>query len=557
MVVTNKGPSPATGVVATIPVPAGVQFVSASSTQGDPPTGQAGALTANLGTIASGGSASVTVVIDPTASVPGGTISLAGAVAGDEYDPNPANNQASLNLAVTPSVSLSMALTSTPQVIPSGQVVTFTASVTNQGPTPATGVTVTLPSVNGLAYLSATPSQETPAVVSGQFVARLGDLPAGATATVSVEELAIAAGDYTLTGTVTETEYNLDLPAASASASADVVESPGMIQFESTDAQVTDQAGVAVIPVVRTFGASGTITVHYQTVAVNATPGMDYTPISGTLTLGPGQWAGSIQVPVLDDPYKKQEQFVDVTLSDPAGGAVLGPTTTTLLGIQDIDPDLTPPSVSGLTWSGSSRAITSLTLTFSAPLDPSYATDAADYRLVKSIGGQSVPIASISYDPTRFAVTIVPQAPIPSRQYTQIQVIGSGASAIRDLADNLLDGVGNGVAGSNYLATFAQGTHLTYVDGSRNKVTFDVGGPGYIEELLDPNGNCTQLNLVGMVPHRTTLKGRIKPLKGGSGQTQIGTITGLGQFGDVKVLLKTPPFRVTQLPFQRRGRYVL
>ena len=60
-----------------------------------------------------------------------------------------------------------------------------------------------------------------------------------------------------------------------------------------------------------------------------------------------------------------------------------------------------------------------------------------------------------------------------------------------------------------------------------------------------------------MVPHRTTLKGHIKARRGGSGQTQIGPITGLGQFGDVKVLMKTPPFRVTQLPFQRRGKYVL
>jgi hypothetical protein len=60
-----------------------------------------------------------------------------------------------------------------------------------------------------------------------------------------------------------------------------------------------------------------------------------------------------------------------------------------------------------------------------------------------------------------------------------------------------------------------------------------------------------------MVPHRTTLTGRIKALKGGSGQTAIGMIAGLGQFGDVKVQLKMPPFRVAQLPFQRRGRYVL
>ena len=34
-----------------------------------------------------------------------------------------------------------------------------------------------------------------------------------------------------MTASVSEAEYNLDLPAASATASAQVVESPGMIQF--------------------------------------------------------------------------------------------------------------------------------------------------------------------------------------------------------------------------------------------------------------------------------------------------------------------------------------
>jgi uncharacterized repeat protein (TIGR01451 family) len=556
-VVTNKGPSPATGVVAMIPLPAGVQFVSASSSEGDAPTEQAGALTADLGGIAPGGSASVTVVIAPTPSVSGGTVSLTASVAGDEYDSDPANNLASLSLTVAPSVDVALAMTSTPQVLPSGQVVTFTTSVANRGSTPATGVIVAVPPVNGLTFLTATPTQGTPALVSGQFFARLGNLAAGATATVTVEELAMAAGNYTLTATVSEDQYNLDQPAASASAFAEVVESPGTVKFGSGNYEVTDQSGMAVIPVVRMFGASGTITVQYQTVAVNATPGLDFIPVSGTLTLGPGQWSGSIQVPVLDDPYKAQDQFVDVTLSNPTGGALVGPPSTTLLRIHDVDPDLTPPSVSGLAWSGSSRDITSLTLTFTAPLDPAYATDDADYHLVTLAGGQQIPIASISYDPTRFAVTIVPQAAIPSGQYSQIQVVGVGPSAIRDLAGNLLDGVDNGVAGSDYTATFAQGTRLKYQDGSRNIVTINVRGAGYLEQVLDCNGNCEVLSLMGMVPHRTTIKGRIKRLKGGSGQTLIGRITGLGQFGDVKILLKTPPFRVAQLPFQRRGHYVL
>ena len=85
--VTNNGPSAATGVVATIPLPAGVQFASASSGQGSTPTQQGGVLTADLGDIASGGSATITIVIDPTPASSGTSISLSAEVAGQPVRP--------------------------------------------------------------------------------------------------------------------------------------------------------------------------------------------------------------------------------------------------------------------------------------------------------------------------------------------------------------------------------------------------------------------------------------------------------------------------------------
>ena len=82
-------------------------------------------------------------------------------------------------------------------------------------------------------------------------------------------------------------------------------------------------------------------------------------------------------------------------------------------------------------------------------------------------------------------------------------------------------------------------------------------GPGYLQQVRRSQGEGVSLDMVGMVPHRTTLSGTVKARKHGSGQTELGTITGLGQFGDVNVLMKSPPFHVTQMPFQRHGRFVL
>ena len=221
-------------------------------------------------------------------------------------------------------------------------------------------------------------------------------------------------------------EYNLDAASASATASALVVESPGMVQLGSGVVTVTDQSGVATIPVVRLYGANGTVTVHYQTSPINATPGTDFTPVSGTLTLGPGQWTGSIQVPVLDNPHLNHDTSLTLTIDSPTGGATLGATTIAMVHIQDVNPDNTPPQVAGLTWTGNRRLITSVILQFSEPLDPAHATDPADYHLVLQAGGQAIPISAISYDPSSFTVTLIPQSPIHSGQYVRVEVAGAG-----------------------------------------------------------------------------------------------------------------------------------
>ena len=219
MKVTNAGPSAATGVVATIPLPAGVQFVSASASQGVAPAPQGGVLTADVGNIASGGSATITIVIDPTPADSGGSIPLAAQVAGQQFDPDASNNQASLNLSIAPSVNVTLNLASTPQVVMSGQMVTFTATVANLGASTATDVVVSFPTASGLASLSSTPSQGAMAEVSGQLFAHLGDLAPGATATVTMQTMAISPGTLTETASVSQDQYNLDQWAASASTS--------------------------------------------------------------------------------------------------------------------------------------------------------------------------------------------------------------------------------------------------------------------------------------------------------------------------------------------------
>ena len=96
-----------------------------------------------------------------------------------------------------------------------------------------------------------------------------------------------------------------------------------------------------------------------------------------------------------------------------------------------------------------------------------------------------------------------------------------------------------------------------------NKVSLKLAGRATWNRSATPRRRRCSWISSAIVPHHTTLSGTVKT--GGAAcarpaeqrHDQSGHDRGLGNFGDVKVLLTSPPFLVTQYPFQRRGRGVL
>ena len=95
--VFNNSPNAATGVVVTDTLPAGVTFVSATPGQGS--CSGTSTVTCALGTVASGASVAVTILVTPTEV---GTLNNAASVTGNETDPETSSNSVSQSTAVNP-----------------------------------------------------------------------------------------------------------------------------------------------------------------------------------------------------------------------------------------------------------------------------------------------------------------------------------------------------------------------------------------------------------------------------------------------------------------------
>ncbi|MEU9606419.1 hypothetical protein [Streptomyces sp. NPDC048057] len=174
--VTNNGPSDSTGWGLNDPIPAGLEN-AATTTPGCSIGGEG--LTCIGGPLAVGDSVEITLT---GTAAPGATsIVNTAVVEGNDPDPVPDNNEDTTTTTVTASVDLALTKTG-PATVTAGGDVSYTITVTNNGPSNATGWTVTDAIPAGLA--DAATSTAGCAIAGGTLTCEGGALAVGDSASI-------------------------------------------------------------------------------------------------------------------------------------------------------------------------------------------------------------------------------------------------------------------------------------------------------------------------------------------------------------------------------------
>ena len=174
--VTNAGPDTASNVALTIPLASGLLFQSISGPAGfscaAPAVGANGTITCTIASLANGANLPFTLIaqVDPALNNgPDGIIEQGFIIGSSTNDPTPANNSIDVFTAyTTPDANLVVTNSDTPDPVLPGGTITYTQTITNNGPDNAVNATFTQVTPAGTTFQSFTPlpgwSCTTPAV---------------------------------------------------------------------------------------------------------------------------------------------------------------------------------------------------------------------------------------------------------------------------------------------------------------------------------------------------------------------------------------------------------
>ncbi|MBI4318601.1 MAG: DUF11 domain-containing protein, partial [Chloroflexi bacterium] len=208
LTVSNLGPEPATGVILTDTLPAGIPFAVSMPSSPNCDLSASPTVSCNLGSIAVNGSASASIVVTPTTQ---GTIVSTAGVRANQPDPNLSNNTASVSTTVIGATSTT--LSASPAIGTYGSTTALSAALTAGG-SPVSGRLISF-ALGGATVGSATTDGNGIATLNGTSLSGLnaGSYP-GAVSASFAGDVTYAASSATAALTVTRAPLTGSITAA-------------------------------------------------------------------------------------------------------------------------------------------------------------------------------------------------------------------------------------------------------------------------------------------------------------------------------------------------------
>lgn len=485
--VTNNGPSMASAIEVAVTLPPEVTFSSTSGCTEDP----TGVPTCSLGDLAPSATASFTITVDVQDDVTG-TITASATVSSSTTDSNGANDSASEDTEVIATSDLAITKTDSADPVVAGTNLTYTIEVTNNGPSVATGVTVTDTLDAGTFLVSTTGCSEDP---NGVPTCTLGTLAVGNSASFTVEVTVLDAVLGTITNTATVAADGTDPNPADNTATEDTevtAESDLSITI-SDDPDPVAAGGTLTYDVV--VSGSGPSQVSGVEVTVTLAPELTLVSTTGCDNDPNGVPTCMLPDVASDAPVGFQiETQVDaaasagtITTSVEVTTAANDPNAANNTASEDTLVDDMPPTVTNLdsqadTGDGMIEeceevrvGVNQLLLTFSEPLfdpegdtDPDDVTNPANYLLVAAgpdrdlstevCGAPQGDDVAITIDSVTFDEgTLTAALSLPGIQTLEDEVyrlLACGSTTLQDIAGIPLDGNADGIAGDDFLRSF-------------------------------------------------------------------------------------------------------
>jgi uncharacterized repeat protein (TIGR01451 family) len=251
--VTNSGTGPASDVVVTDPLAAGIAWTTTTPGAGI----GSGILTDDIGGLAPGASV-VIHVSGPTTSATTGTVTDTATVTSSNNKPSSLSSTATITVN---DPKLSIVKTADEATINAGDTAAFTITVNNSGPGTASDVVITDPLPPGVAWTTTTPGA---VIAGGVLTDDIGSLASGGTAVVHLSGPTTPANSGTLNDTAIVTSTN-NIPSVLTASATITVNSPHLAIVKTADEATINAGDTAAFTITVNNSGPGTA----STVVVN------------------------------------------------------------------------------------------------------------------------------------------------------------------------------------------------------------------------------------------------------------------------------------------------